>query len=195
MTLPDEFQLFEQVMAEYLADPAYVYVNPDNSTDSFTLDSSLATGFGASFSDPNPEATSETAISIFVASGAHGYPNATGSAVIKLPPACASLVADSNSSRRLLNVMINTWRPEFGSVFSRELIMILDPRRVYKRPFGVLMHFADAQPIPAIGDTAGIEVEDSGGIVVRLPVSQPWAAAADVCRPCFERLAGAGFLR
>ena len=192
--LPDDFQSFERAMAEYLTDPENVYANPDTSTDSFTLDSTLLQGFVASFSDPNPNATSESAISIFAAAGAHGHPNATGSAVIKLPPRYASLVADSNLSRALLNVMVDTWRSEFVSIFSRELIRVLDPKRVHKRPFGVLMYFTDDEPASAIGDTADIEVRDSGGIVVTIPVSQPWAAGADVCRPCFDRLASAGFL-
>jgi len=193
--IPDDLASFERVIAERLVNPDYVYINPDPANDSFTLDSTISSGFIVSFSDPDPQASRETAISIRAMAGSFGSPQSTASALIELPPLHASLVENTQTARKLLDVLIDIWRPEFATIYSRELVRLLDPERKNRRTFGALMYFADTDPVGVIGDTAVVETVGSGGIVVRIPASPPWAESVDKFRTCFERLSNTSFLK
>jgi hypothetical protein len=193
--VPDDYVSFEEVMTEALADPDSIYNNPDPALDSFTLDSTISGGFSIAFSESDPKATIETAISIKVRAGAFGSPRSTANVLIELPPLHASLVENDRIARKLLDVLIDIWRPEFATIYSDELLDVLDPDLEKKRACGALMYFADTDPATVIGNTGVVETARTGGIVVRIPASPPWARSADAFRPCFERLSNAGFLK
>jgi hypothetical protein len=192
--VPDDYVSFEQVMTKALADPDSIYTNPDPALDSLTLDSTISGGFSVAFSESDPRATIETAISIKVRAGAFGSPRSTANVLIELPPLHASLVENDRTARKLLDVLIDIWRPEFATIYSDELRDVLDPDLDNKRACGALMYFADSGPVATIGNTAVVESVGSGGIVVRIPASPPWAKSADTFRACFERLSCAGLL-
>jgi len=191
--VPNDFDSFQQLMIERLDDPDYAYINPDSADRSFTLESTLLQGFVASFSDPDPNATDENAISIRAMAGAYGAAASAGSALIDLPPAHLNMLEDSQTSRRLLDVLIEVWKPEFASMYSRNLIRLLDPFRK-KRPCGVWMYFADSAAASAVCDAASIESTETNGIIIHINVLMPWTETIDVIRPCCERLSAAGFL-
>lgn len=194
VVIQDDLSSFERVMAECLADPDYVYVNPDPTDNSFTLDSSISGGFNVSFFDPDPRATMETGISIRVMAGSYS-PYNTSSILIELPPPHATLVENDLTARQLLDVLIDIWSPEFATIYSDELLNKLDPNLENDRACGYLMYFADAGIAVTISNTAIVEPASSGGIVVRIPASPPWAKSADTFRPCFERISIPGILR
>jgi hypothetical protein len=106
-----------------------------------------------------------------------------------------SLVENDQTARKLLDVLIDIWRPEFPTIYSDELLNVLDPDLEKKRACGALMYFADTAPAIVIGNTRVVETVRTGGIVVRIPASPPWAKSADTFRACFERLSNAGFLK
>ena len=193
--LPSTLPSFEESMLKWMQDPNYVYTNPDSSVRSLTFDSTLPQGFTMSFSDCNPKATSENAFSILVRAGAHGHPNASGSAVIQVPPLHAAMIADARFARTSLQIMIDAWQPEFASVFSNELLSVLDPARKNPRPFGPLMYFAKIDPAALIGICGRVEPTSSGGTIVQIDAPLPWVQSAALFQSCFEALSRAGYLK
>lgn len=195
--LPDDLPSFTKTMSGLLADSDNVYTNPDNSIRSFTLDSTLPQGFVAAFSDCNINATEENTISIFVAAGAHGHPNATGAAFFRLPPAHTVLVNDSVRRTLLLSLMTRAWFPEFATITSKELVKILDPERNNGRSFGPLMYFKDTYVEGVVANTPHVRVvrpPATTGVTVAIDAPLPWAESADMFKPCYEKLKQAGLL-
>lgn len=196
LTLPRDLQSFRQILARALADPDYVYTNPDKSVRSFTLDSTLPQGFVAAFSDCNPQATEGAAVSILVRGGAHGYPQATGSAFIVLPPPDAGLAYDEARRKQLIEVMIRVWSPEYASISSKELLSVLDSNRKSWRPFGALMYFDPRIPEHLIADTPHVSVlpQQGAATMIAIDASALWVDSVDKFRPAFEKFKNAGLL-
>lgn len=192
--ISDDLPSFSQAMSRSLADPDYVYTNPDKSVRSFTMDSTLPQGFVAAFSDCDINATEESAISIFVRAGAHGHANATGSAFFTLPPRDA-LMNDSAQRTAILNLMIRVWSPEFATITSKELLKVLDPERKNSRPFGAMMYFDDPHVEALVSNTPHVvlvQPQGAAGTIIVINAPLPWAKSADMFKPCFEKLSRAG---
>jgi hypothetical protein len=196
LVLPHDLPSFREILSKSLADPDYVYKNPDPSVDSFTLNSTLPQGFVAAFSECDPQATQESAVTILVRAGAHGHLNATGSAFLTLPPHQAGLAYDTVKRDELMEVMLRVWSPEYASISSKELIRVLDPERTNGRSFGALMYFEDQIVETVVADTPHVRVlpRPAAGKAIAIDAPAPWVNSVEKFRPCFEKLKNAGQL-
>ncbi len=196
LILPSDYPSFERILAEVINDKDYLYENPDPKNKTFTLDSSMSGGFSAPFSDPDPEATDATAISIRVAAGAYGGKYSPTNVVLIEVPATSDLLAgDLEKVKQLLKLVVEHWQPSFAVLTSSQLRRSLDPARKNSFTVGPLTYFADSRVKTLADGTAVSENGPDKGVLLTIKAPTPWTAAVDVFRPCYDRLSAAEALK
>ena len=191
---PADADSFERILARALPDPTYSYVNPDPAVKSFTLDSTFPLGFRISFSDPDPAATEETAVSVSVTAGSYGDYSPTNVVLIDIPPTYSEFWVNKSRAMELMSLVVETWRPAFATLSSRELRKELDPKRANDFVIGPLTYFADKQAANVSRGTASVDTAPGGGLFLSIDAPAPWAKFATLFKPCYDRLTDAKLL-
>ncbi|MCC6539466.1 MAG: hypothetical protein IT162_18080 [Bryobacterales bacterium] len=189
---PKAYAGFETTVAQALADPEVAYVNPGGSGKDFTLAATLPQGFTLTFSDPDEQATAETAVNVSITAGADDRFAPPNSVLISLPAGKAAEYRGGARGLALVQLVADYWRPQSAVISSREL-----RRELKSAPLtvGPAMYFADARAAEVCGNSASAEPGPHGGVLLRLNADAPWLASADVFRRCHAALAQADMLK
>jgi hypothetical protein len=193
--VPSDYAAFERLVSQMINDPDYLYDNPNPAQKTFTLDSRISKGFRVSFSDGHAGAKRETAISVSVKAGAYGSRRSAPNVVlIELPLNAIDPLDRKLFLRKLFLLTIDSWKPAFAVLSSRELRDLLDPTNRYSFTVGALTYFKDERVGDTCSDLASAERLDAGGVLINIEYDEPWAKSEEKYRPCFDSLAKAGFL-
>lgn len=193
--VPENYELFEQLMIRATPNPERVYVNPDSRGKDFTLQSTTPGGFTISFSDAGHGAVPPTRLSVSITAGVHGEYRTPNSVVINIPADYRKFWENHDKAKKLMEIVVSVWQPAFATLSSSELRRALDPNRTVSFAFGPLTYFADKRAGSVAKGVARIEFSIHGGVFLSMDCSYPWAKSVDCFRPCWSRLNDAGLLQ
>jgi hypothetical protein len=193
--VPTNYQAFEQLMTKAMSNPDRAYVNPDRTNKDFTLESTTPAGFTISFSDAGNGAIPATRLSVSITAGVHGEYQTPNSVLINIPPEYRVFWEDKQRARKLMELVVSTWKPTIVALTSRELRQALDTKRENDLPLGPLTYFSDKQAGIVASETASVDASSDGGVVLIIDAPYPWTASAHLFRPCYTRLSEARLLQ